>query len=98
MRKALNRKLLEAYDLTEVLIYEMEYLKENTDIEFTEERAAIIEIKKSIEKEYEARHQIGVLMNVAECLRDANFALDHLYYKQNLMVQILKLHGLYIGL
>ena len=94
MRKALNRKLLEAYDLTEVLIYELEYLKENADVEFPEEREALFEIKKSIEKEYEAIHQIGVLMNVVECLRDANFALDHLYYKQNLMLKILKAHGL----
>ena len=94
MRKALNRKLLEAYDLTEVLIYEMEYLKENADVEFPEEREALFEIKKSIEKEYEAIHQIGVLMNVVECLRDANFALDHLHYKQNLMLKILKAHGL----
>lgn len=98
MRDALNRKLLEAHNLTEVLIDEMRYLKENTDIEFPEERAAIIEIKESIEYEYETIQQIEILGNVVECLREANFTLDHLYYKQNLMVQILKVHGLYIGL
>lgn len=94
MRKALNRKLIEAYDLTETLLEELDYLKENSEVEFPKERDSLVKIKSSLIDEYEAISQIGILTNVAECLRDMNDVLDRLYYKQELMLKILKVHGL----
>lgn len=94
MRKALNRKLIEAYDLTETLLEELDYLKENSEVEFPREKNSLVKIKSSLIDEYEAISQIGILTNVVECLRDMNDLLDRLYYKQELILKILKVHGL----
>ena len=93
MRIAFERKLKEAYQLTETVLYKLDYLKEQRDLEFSE-RETVTTMQENIKTIFTMLEGLDTITDIVERLRDINEALDYLYYKNNIIVQVLHAHGL----
>lgn len=91
MLKAYERKINEAYELANKLLGDLKFLEENEDGEFPTEKQNLKEMIEAMDRIYKN----GLYMEgIVESLRDINEALDHLYYKNSLVVQIFHAYGI----
>lgn len=91
MKIALERKLIEAKELTELLINELLYLKENIEADcLPDEIEYITMLKEKILDDYDRVSKVKVIPYLAGSIGNVNELLDHLYYRQTLVLKILK--------